>query len=81
MRLIKKLIKKILPSPILDKIMHWDEYLGIISIKRALKHQRLDQLYKRLESIVPDISAQYTGTEIRSLYYKVKIREIGRAHV
>lgn len=74
MKVIKRLLKKIIPDVILDKIRHWDEYLRIISIQKALKFQGLFELYNKLESIVPDISNQYTSFKINTEYLKVKVR-------
>ena len=73
-RIIKRALKNMLPVTIRDKIIHRDEYLGIISIQQALKDQKLFELYNKLCSLVPDIINQYTIFKINTDYYKTKVR-------
>src|SRR3989338_6476525 len=74
MKVIKRLLKKIIPDVVLDKIIHIDEYLRVISMHKALKFQGLFELYNKLEAIVPDISNQYTTFKITTEYFNVKVR-------
>ena len=48
--------------------------LATFSIKQALKQQGLMPMYEELEEILPDISDQYTGTELNSEYSRVNVR-------
>lgn len=74
MKTIKKILKKIIPKPLQHKIIYREEYLRIISIRKALKCQRLLELYNKLELIVPDISNQYSNVKLNSTYFKTKVR-------
>ena len=76
MRAVKNLLKRVLPVSIQNKIIHRDEYLRIASINRALKYQSLFGLYNNLTSIVPDIADQYTCSEIKSEYFRTKVRAL-----
>lgn len=44
------------------------------ALKAAVREQKLDVLYAKLEQLVPDINDQYTNDDISSEYFHVKVR-------
>jgi 2-polyprenyl-3-methyl-5-hydroxy-6-metoxy-1,4-benzoquinol methylase len=52
------------------------EFLKTESLKSAAKEQKLDELVKRLEGIVPDISEQYSSFKIKDTFTNIKVRNM-----
>src|SRR5574340_220958 len=55
------------PSSLIQEVGYW-------SLNLALTQQGLKHLVKSLAEIVPDISDQYSGSEMQGPYWQLKIR-------
>ncbi|MCK5023864.1 MAG: hypothetical protein KAS04_06825 [Candidatus Aenigmarchaeota archaeon] len=70
----RNVLKSIMPNRAIIWINNLKEIFLIKSIHAAIQEQGLSQLMNKLETIVPDITHQYSTFEIYSDYYKAKVR-------
>jgi 2-polyprenyl-3-methyl-5-hydroxy-6-metoxy-1,4-benzoquinol methylase len=61
-------------SSIKDKIKDAGKKILVQSLKNAIREQKLEETYKQLEQILPNIDDQYTNDKIEDEYYRTKIR-------
>ncbi len=67
--------KRILPRRLILWIAHLlVESIPIRSIRAAVREQKLLTIYHQLAEIVPDVTHQYTSFDLKSEYYKIKVR-------
>lgn len=73
---LKALAKKRLSANTLKRIKKCYENLLILSIKKAIQEEGLQNMYKKLSRIVPDISSQYSTFKIDTPYIELKVRAL-----
>lgn len=74
---IKRFLKKIIPKKFLLWINYLlEEWMPIKSILAAVREQKLLPVYHQLAEIVPDITHQYTSSNLDSEYLKLNIRAL-----
>lgn len=70
----RSLFKGMVPARLSDLIVRIDSELRIKSLRAAVREQKLSPIYRQLTEIVPDITHQYTSSDLDSEYLITKTR-------
>ena len=74
--LLKSFLRHILPNRVLLWVRSVDEPMRIKSISAAVREQKLFPIYDQLALIVPDITHQYSSSDIDTEYWVTKVRAL-----
>jgi len=71
---LQSFLKHILPNKIILWIIRLHQLIRIKSLRPAVREQKLSPIYHQLTKIVPDITHQYTSSDLDSEYLITKAR-------